>query len=57
MPERKVYNIKELNLELINPSTKNYKKESQGGSKIVVIGKPGCFVKGTQRFINFRDNG
>ena len=47
MPERKVYNIKELNLELINPSTKNYKKESQGGSKIVVIGKPGCFVKGT----------
>jgi len=33
--------IKELNLEMINPSTKNYMKPDQGGSKIVVIGKPG----------------
>ena len=40
--------VKELNLELIQPSTKNMNKTSQGGSKIVVIGKPGCFAAGTK---------
>ena len=34
-------NINELNLEQINPNTNNFKSNSQGGSKIVVIGKPG----------------
>ena len=33
--------IKELNPDLIPPSTDNYKSPGQGGSKIVVIGKPG----------------
>jgi hypothetical protein len=33
--------IRELNLEIIQPSTKTFMNESQGGSKIVVIGKPG----------------
>ena len=33
--------IKELNPDLIPPSTKTYKNYDQGGSKIVVIGKPG----------------
>ncbi len=32
--------IKELNLEMISPNTINYKNPKQGGSKIVVIGKP-----------------
>ena len=36
-----VLNIKELNLDLINPSPRNMHKRDQGGSKIVVIGKPG----------------
>lgn len=35
------YNIKELNLEKIMPNTDNMNKDSQGGSKIVIIGKPG----------------
>ena len=39
--------IKELNPDLIPPSTKNMHNPSQGGSKIVVIGKPGCFKAGT----------
>jgi hypothetical protein len=36
-----ILEIKELNLELINPNTKNYNIDSQGGSKLVIIGKPG----------------
>ena len=39
--------IKELNPDIIPPSTKNMGDPSQGGSKIVVIGKPGCFKAGT----------
>ena len=43
--------IKELDLELIKPNTQSlrdgYKGVERGGSKIVVIGKPGCFIKGT----------
>lgn len=34
-------NINELNLEQINPNTHNMNTPEQGGSKIVVIGKPG----------------
>ena len=33
--------IRELDPEMINPSTSNYTKNGQGGSKIVIIGKPG----------------
>jgi hypothetical protein len=36
----KIY-IKELNLELLQPNTKTYMIPDQGGSKHVVIGKPG----------------
>ena len=40
--------IKELNLELIAPSSKQLNEtESFGGSKTVIIGKPGCFTKDT----------
>jgi hypothetical protein len=44
----KDFNIRELNLELIQPSTENMNNVSQGGSKTVVIGKPGCFEAGTK---------
>jgi len=40
--------IKELNLELLQPNTKTYMDKDQGGSKHVVIGKPGCFKAGTR---------
>jgi hypothetical protein len=43
----KIY-IKELNTELIPPSTSKHGESDQGGSKIVVIGKPGCFSPGTR---------
>lgn len=33
--------IKELNLDMIQPSTATYKDPEQGGSKIIVVGKPG----------------
>ena len=34
-------NIHELDLESIMPNTENFDNKDQGGSKIVVIGKPG----------------
>lgn len=40
--------IKELDPDLIAPSTATMNKESQGGTKTVIIGKPGCFEPGTQ---------
>jgi len=43
-----VLRIRELDPDMIAPSTRNMNKPDQGGSKIVVIGKPGCFAKGTQ---------
>jgi hypothetical protein len=46
--ETSVLRIRELDPDMINPSTKNMNKAEQGGSKIVVIGKPGCFAKGTK---------
>lgn len=42
------FRIKELDLELIQPSSDRYNIPDQGGSKTVVIGKPGCFTKGTK---------
>ena len=40
--------IKELNVDLIAPSSKSYMNPEQGGSKLVIIGKPGCFAPSTQ---------
>jgi hypothetical protein len=40
--------IKELNPDIIHPSTTNYKDVTQGGHKIVCIGKPGCFALDTK---------
>ena len=34
-------NVNELNLEQIQPNTENFNNKEQGGSKIVIIGKPG----------------
>jgi hypothetical protein len=45
---KRVLRIRELDPDMISPSTKTYNNPSQGGSKIVIIGKPGCFIKGTQ---------
>lgn len=39
--------VKELDLEMIQPNTETYKNPEQGGSKHVIIGKPGCLSKGT----------
>lgn len=46
--ETMVYKIRELDPDIIAPSTKNMNKPEYGGSKIVIIGKPGCFTKGTK---------
>lgn len=40
--------IRELDIELIKPNTDNFKNPKQGGTKVVIIGKPGCFLKGTE---------
>lgn len=42
-----ILRIRELDPDIIAPSTKNMNIPTQGGSKIVVIGKPGCFERGT----------
>lgn len=39
--------IKELDVGLIQPNNQTMMKPDQGGAKIVVIGKPGCFAAGT----------
>ena len=35
------YRIRELDPDMIAPATKNMDRPEQGGSKIVIIGKPG----------------
>ena len=40
--------IKELDLDLIQPNRHNFLNPNQGGAKITVIGKPGCFRKNTE---------
>lgn len=42
-----IFRIKELDPDIIAPCTKNMNRPEQGGSKIVIIGKPGCFTRGT----------
>ena len=41
MNENQEVRIKELDLEIISPSTNSMFNPEQGGSKIVVVGKPG----------------
>jgi hypothetical protein len=41
------YHIKELDPDIIWPTTATYKEKDQGGSKIIVVGKPGCFSRDT----------
>lgn len=41
LSEQSVLEIKELNTDIINPNSNNYMIDNQGGSKIVIIGKPG----------------
>ena len=48
MSSPEIIKIKELNLDLIQPNSSTMNKTSQGGVKIVVIGKPGCFSPGTK---------
>jgi hypothetical protein len=36
-----ILELKELNLELIQPNTQTYKDPEQGGQKTVICGKPG----------------
>jgi hypothetical protein len=40
--------IKELNLDIIQPNKDTFMTPDQGGMKIVVVGKPGCFKIGTK---------
>lgn len=40
--------IRELDPDIIAPSTSTFGEQKQGGSKIVIIGKPGCFEPGTE---------
>lgn len=39
--------IKELDIDMIQPTTADYRKAEQGGTKSIVVGKPGCFSMGT----------
>jgi len=43
-----IYKIKELNPDMIMPTTELMNDPEKGGSKTIVIGKPGCFTAGTQ---------
>lgn len=43
-----IMKIRELDPDMIAPSTEKMYDAKQGGTKIVVIGKPGCFAKGTK---------
>lgn len=43
-----VYKIRELDPDMIAPSTRKMNEKGQGGSKIAFIGKTGCMVKDTK---------
>lgn len=43
-----IYKIKELNPDMIMPTTELMNDPEKGGSKTIVIGKPGCFTAGTK---------
>lgn len=42
------FNIKELDPDIIPPCTARANDPEYGGSKIVLIGRPGCFAEGTE---------
>jgi hypothetical protein len=43
------YKIQQLNVDkIINPSTSKMDEPDQGGTKMVVIGRPGCFARNTK---------
>lgn len=46
-PDPNICAIRELDPDIIWPNTSTYKNPEQGGSKIIVVGKAGCFSKGT----------
>ena len=48
MSTPKIVEIKELDPDIIPPRTDRANDPEYGGSKIVVVGKPGCFAKGTK---------
>lgn len=48
MSNEQIVKIKELNPDIIAPSTKRMNIPDQGGSKTIVVGKPGCFAPGTE---------
>lgn len=48
LSEPTIVKIKELNPDMINPSTEKMYEPDFSGSKIVIIGKPGCFTPGTK---------
>ena len=48
MSQTVTFRIRELDPDIIAPSTRTMNRPDQGGSKIVIIGKPGCFAPGTQ---------
>lgn len=45
---KRTVEIKELDPDMIPPTIKDFMDPSHTGSKIAVIGKPGCFRKGTR---------
>lgn len=45
VPEERILNIKELDLNTLPPVDAN---DTKNGCKLVVIGKPGCLLKGTK---------
>jgi len=47
--------IKELDPDIIPPRTSRVNDPEYGGSKIVVVGKPGCFTKGTRIMLSTGD--
>lgn len=49
MAEQQVIHVKELDTEIIPPFTSRFEDPKyNGGCKLVVVGKPGCFTKGTE---------
>ncbi len=47
-PDTIILKIKELDPDIIAPGTNNMHKPDQGGSKIALVGRPGCFQAGTE---------
>lgn len=48
MNSPQIFKVKELNLDIIQPNSNTMNNLDQGGMKTVVVGKPGCFARGTK---------